>query len=133
MMQELNQPEVPPPTTLRDVLRPIFGDAALAEAEGRIYDRLNGMHYGCADGLCAMAVIAYEAHLSLPDNLYFPSVRALIGALEREGKLTLRTWGPTVVVLETIIDHNDSGELIASGTLTTLLDSALPVVGEVTL
>lgn len=113
------------PQTYRGILEPLFGAAALAEAERRTY-RLRewpapgiDRHYACGDGLCAMAVVARAAgrellSTSIGYNPDFPPVAAL----------TDDATGPASDAIETIIIANDRGWLATPGALTALLDRA---------
>lgn len=113
------------PPTYRDILTPLFGADALAEAERRVYtpvwlSETATLHHACADGLCALAVAARAAGLELLRQEFdydprFPPVGALIDDID----------GLAADALDEIIVANDRGELATPGALTALLDTPL--------
>lgn len=118
---------VPPPRTYRDVLRPLFGDAALAEAEKRTYtpSGLLGNFYACADGHCALGVVAKVHHVD-EINPFFPIVAALLDRLN--GRIGWHKDHQDVYLAAMrIAEANDAGDLVKSGALTALLDSPYEV------
>lgn len=110
--------------TYRGILEPLFGAAALAEAERRTY-RLRewpepgiARYYACEDGRCAMAVVARAAGRALRPSAvgydpHFPPIWALTDK---------PLLGPVGDAITAIIAANDYGWLATPGALTALLD-----------
>lgn len=120
--------------TIREILTPILGPEALADAEGRVYDRLQTRfrkpRFACADGLCAVGAMARAAGIPLnsEEERRYPSAGAIIAATIA---IDVRVSGwrqPAIATplhaLQRIIALNDSGTFTSPGSLTAYLDTA---------
>lgn len=110
------------PRTLRDILTPVVGAAALRDAEARVYDRDTPIgslgNYQCRDGFCAVGILwrgqPYTGlDLRFPDNTIVAKDAGLTGEQHRDVSRALKH----------IINANDNGRLTTPRSLTALLDS----------
>ncbi len=105
--------------TIRELLAPIVGAAALSDAEARVYDlpapNDTEGQYMCRDGYCALGIIARSIY-QFPDYApHFPCADDVVD-YDLYGHTP---WNAA----ETIIKANDRGDLATPGALTVLLDS----------
>ncbi len=109
------------PRTLRALLEPIVGAAALRAAEARVYDRpapANTLgQYMCRDGYCALGVIA-RSMSRLPGRA--PRFPCADDVVEYDLYGHAAWWAA-----DEILAANDSGGLATPGSLTALLDSTV--------
>lgn len=119
--------------TIREILTPILGPEALADAESRVYDRYHMRfrkpRFACADGLCAVGVMAQTAGIPLNshEERCFPSAGALIAATVARDVRVSGWREPAIATplhaLQGVIALNDSGTLTSPGSLTAYLDT----------
>lgn len=132
------------PRTIRELLEPIVGAAALREAEARVYDEPYQVPeflppvtlYACKAGVCALGVMAAVMATAgafdpedLEDSLSvdFPESTDFLNALTHGG------WYAYPFERQALgaIEHaNDNGDLATPGSLTALLDSNIQEVGR---
>lgn len=125
------------PRTIRALLLPVVGAAALREAESRVYDEPYQIPeimppvtlYACKAGVCALGVMAtvmttegafHPEDLEDSLSVNFPESTDFLNALTHGG------WYAYPFERQALgaIQHaNDRGELATPGSLTVLLDS----------
>ncbi len=114
------------PRTLRALLEPIVGAAALSDAESRVYDlpapNDTEGQYMCRDGYCALGIIARSIYQFPDDAPHFPCADDVVD-YDMYGHAP---WWAA----DAIISANDCGDLATPGSLTTLLDSNVEGVGR---
>jgi len=109
------------PRTIRALLLPIVGAAALSDAESRVYDLPAPDHtegrYMCRDGYCALGIIARSTY-QFPDRApRFPCADNVV-------EYDLYGHAPWSAA-DDIVGANDRGDLATPGALTDLLDSTV--------
>jgi len=105
------------PRTIRALLLPIVGAAALSDAESRVYDlpapNSTEAEYMCRDGFCALGIIARSLYQDRAPR--FPCADDVVD-YDRYGHAA---WNAA----DGITKANDRGDLATPGALTALLDA----------
>lgn len=113
------------PPTVRDVLCLVFGAKPVNDAARRVYRAHPDGGFACADGLCALGVMAERAGMDLETgNPRFPVPQDILLALPGE-KRALRYHARTRRALWRVINANDAGDLARPGALRDLLATTL--------